>query len=69
MAKKNKLPVSDIPTISRLSPEDKERERRYRTEDALRTLEQADKYRGDKELMRDVKKMAKEKMKTLNKIC
>ncbi len=48
--------------------EDKDREKAWRTEEALRDLERAEKHRGDKDLMRDVKKLAKDRMKCLGKI-
>lgn len=47
------------------SAEDKKRMRRYRAEDALRTLTRAEEIRADKELMGDIRALAKEQMKTL----
>jgi len=44
------------------------RERRYRAEDALRTLTRAAEIQCDRTLMRDVKVVAKEQMKTLQKV-
>lgn len=49
--------------------EDKDSEKAYRTEEALRDLERAEKHRGDKELMKSVKQLAKAKMKHLGKLC
>ncbi|MDE2031408.1 MAG: hypothetical protein KGI58_04085 [Patescibacteria group bacterium] len=46
-----------------------EREKRYRAEDALRDIERAEGHKKNKELMRDVKKVAKEKINTMKKIC
>lgn len=46
-----------------------ERERKYRAEDALRDIERAEGHKRDKTLMSDVKKLAKDKVKSLNKIC
>lgn len=63
---KNKLPVSMDNMASPVV--DKERERKYRAEDALRTCEQYNKIKGDKDLMKDVKKLAKERMKDLQKV-
>jgi len=54
---------TDNPTIST------DRERKYKAEDALRDLERAEGHRKDKSLMRDVKSLAKEKMKVMNKLC
>lgn len=67
MAKKAKikLPVATGDTIG---PSLRE-ERKYKAQDALRTLEQAEGYRKDKELMRDVKQLAREKVKNLKKVC
>ena len=63
---RNKLPVEkNEPKESSI---DEAKERRYRAESALSDLERAEKHRGDKDLMRDVKKCAKEKMKALGKI-
>lgn len=68
---KNKLPVVDYPTTavqSKPSKEQVERERRYKAEDALRVLTDAEKYKADKSLMSDVKELIKEKRKCLDKI-
>lgn len=45
------------------------RERKYRAEDALRDIERAEGHKRDKQLMGDVKKLAKDKMNSLKKIC
>lgn len=45
------------------------RERKYKAEDALRTMKEYEKIKADKQLMGDVKKMAKEEMNKLKKIC
>lgn len=47
----------------------KEREKRYKAEDALRDIERAEGHKRDKSLMKDVKQVAKEKMASLKKIC
>lgn len=44
------------------------RERKYRAEEALRDIERAEKHKGDKSLMKDVKACAKEKMKAYGKL-
>jgi hypothetical protein len=76
----NKMAKKSLPTeplkastvsenvIAKRSHEDEARERRYRAEDALRVMEKAEEHRKDKALMRDVKQMAKEKVKCLSKI-
>lgn len=43
-------------------------DRKYRAEDALRTIQRADEVRRDAALMRDVKKLAKEQVRALNKV-
>ena len=48
--------------------EDKARERRWRAEDALRTCEEYERVKSDKQLMGDVKQLAKEKMNKLKKV-
>ena len=77
MGERGKLPKNKLPAISEGSRvheamESKQweaRERRYKAEDALRTIETAERHKADKGLMKDVKTMAKEKMKALGKIC
>lgn len=65
MAKKKvRMPVESICTTA----VDKERERKYRAEDALRTMQRADEIKSDKGLMRDMKALAKEQMASLNKV-
>ena len=75
MAKKNlKMAVEGVATaapeasIARHSKEDEARERRYRAESALRDIERAEGHKKDKELMRDVKSVAKDKIKTYGKL-
>ena len=68
MAKKNPLPVeqSAMPTISK---PDKDDEMRSRARYALEDIERAEAHKNDKELMRHVKKAAREKVKNLKKVC
>lgn len=72
MAKsKHKLPVampSEVNTAPKSDKEHEARERRYKAEDALRDMERVEGYRRNKELMRDVKILAKEKINNLGKI-
>lgn len=72
MAKANKLPTtSSMPAAVPAPKSDKgyeERERKYRAEDALRDIERAEGHKGDKSLMKDVKQLAKAKIKSLGKI-
>lgn len=44
-------------------------ERKYKVEEAIRTLTKAEEHRSDKDLMRDVKKTAREKAKKMMKAC
>lgn len=75
---KSKLPVSKLPTsrtaeVAGPSPykpskQELDRERRYKAEDACRTLQDAAKIKGDKQLMNDAKQVAKEKIADLKRI-
>jgi hypothetical protein len=73
MAKKNKLgaavskpvPVKIVPNSSEpytTSKADKDREMRYRAEDALRDIQRAEKHKKDGALMKCVKQLAQEQM-------
>lgn len=67
---KSKLPVVDYPSTcapAKRSKEDEARERRYRAEDGLRTLNQAEEIRSDKQRMGDIQALASEQMKSLKK--
>lgn len=75
MAKKAKLPIAkppaDYPQPSapmKRTKDDEARERRWRAEDALRTCKEYEKIKGDKQLMSDVKTLAKEEMNKLKKV-
>jgi ribose 5-phosphate isomerase len=45
------------------------RERKYKAEDALRTIKEYEKVKSDKSLMKDVKNLARDEMKKLKNIC
>lgn len=70
---KNKLPVAkpskgaEVCAPSKPSKDDEARMRRYRAEDALRTMNQAADFQKDKSLMKDVKALAEEQMASLKK--
>jgi hypothetical protein len=73
MAKSNKLSKVIAPATAQVSamPVNKtneERERNYRAQSALSDIETAHKHMQNKDLMKDVKRVAKEKLKTLGKI-
>lgn len=44
-------------------------DRKWRAQDALRDIQRAESYKGDKALMKDVKALAKEQMNNLKKFC
>jgi len=41
----------------------------WRVKEALETIQRAEEHQSNKGLMREVKKLAKQRMKTLGKIC
>lgn len=43
--------------------------RKWKAQDALRDIQRAEEHRKDKSLMSDVKRLAKEQMTNLKKIC
>lgn len=74
MAKKtSKLPTAKYtgdcpsPVAYKQSKEDLARERRYKAEDAMRTITRAEEIKNDTRLMNDVKELAKEQMSNLKK--
>jgi hypothetical protein len=64
---KNKLPVAEVATAPAPAPKD-DGERKYKAEDALRCIERAEEYKRDRSLMKDVKGLARMKIKALGKI-
>lgn len=79
MAKKNKLPVEPLKAsktkpipvkiVSDVATSPVDNDKKWRAEDALRDIQRAKKHEQDKELMRDVKKLAKDQVNSLKKIC
>jgi len=71
MAKKMSLPVAKAGGSATIKDDgiDLEQERKYRARHALEDIERAEGHKRDKDLMRDVKKEARDKVKTLKKIC
>lgn len=61
--------TGDMPSRYTPSAEDKERERKYRAEDDIRTMQRAEEIKRDKERMKAMKSIAKEQMNGLKKIC
>jgi hypothetical protein len=66
------IPVQIVDTMSprvsqKSDSEYAERERKYRAEDALRVISQAEEHKKDRDLMKDVKSLAREKMKSMQK--
>lgn len=69
MSKKNKLPVASTEPVNPAPNTEKDfDDRRYKAEDALRVIERAENYKKDKALMKDVKALAREKIKCLGNI-
>lgn len=64
---KTPVPVKIVHDIVKAEPS--KDEMKWRAEDAMRDLERAEKHKQDKELMKAVKNVAKEKMSSLKKFC
>lgn len=58
--------VKDIPYSP--SPAEKAERRKWEIEDALRTVQKAEEIKKDGKLMKEVKSMARDKMKELKKV-
>lgn len=73
MGARGKLPTSSLPVATAVNKvmdrDDNTQERKWKAEEALRTIERAEEHRKDKSLMKDVKGLAKYKMNNLKKIC
>ena len=68
---KNTLPIAkpDVScSPSKPSKEQAAQERRWKAEDALRTIQRAKDYEKDKQLMNDVKSLAQEQMNSLKRV-
>lgn len=65
-----KLKASTKPekTIAKESKEDEARERKWKAEDALRTMQRAEEIKRDPDLCNDMKALAKEQMAALKKV-
>jgi len=63
------VPVTIVSEPSPATKSDGDRERKWRTEDALRDIERAEGHKRDKQLMGDVKKLAQEKVNSLKNLC
>ena len=59
--------LSDVP-MGNVPIGDKAADRRYRAEDALRTITRAEEHKGDPRLMSDVKKLARDMAAKLKKV-
>ena len=66
-AKLSSMVATDVPYTP--TPAEKAERRKWEIEDALRTVQRAEEIKRDKTMMKDVKAMAKEKMKDLKKVC
>ena len=60
--------ASPVDSSRKMSVEDKLRERKWKAEDALRCLTRANEIIRDRQLMADVKELAKQQMKGLQSI-
>ena len=71
MAKKTKLPVSNISNAVpyKETKADEAREKRWRAEEDLRTLQRAQEISQDKERTKAAQMLAKEQKAALEKIC
>lgn len=70
-AKKSIVALADVPMpagVATRSKEDRARERRYAAEDALRTIARAEEHKANPALMRSVKKIAAEHVRSMAKI-
>ncbi len=69
--KANKLPVAktSYPVEAAPSKESRERERRWRAESGLRTIQEAEEIKNDKARMADIKALANEQVSNLKKFC
>lgn len=73
MKKSNKLPIATSPAVCappsyKQSKADIDRNRRYQAEDALRDIQRVEGYKQNKQLMSDVKSLAKEQLQALSKV-
>ena len=57
-------PVKYVPTA-----EDKAREKRWRAEEDIRTIQRAEEIKKDKSRVAEMKKVANEQIKDLKKVC
>lgn len=67
MAKKSKTKLSDMvqPMPYKQTAYDKERERKYRAEDDIRTMQRAEEIRKDKDRVKAMKECAADQIKAL----
>jgi hypothetical protein len=68
-SKSKPVPVRIVSDIAEPSNAIGKEQRNWKAEDALRDIERAEQHKRDKSLMSDVKKLAKEKVNSLKKIC
>ncbi len=68
MARSKKTEPSNAVPTAGIGKDYAAQEKKYRAEDALRTLTRADEIRRDTSLMRDVKAHAKNQIKTVGRV-
>jgi len=70
MGARGKLPTTKLPVAGPAVTDktDEAQRRRWRAEDALRTITQAENYKRDSGLMKDVKALANEQINDLKRV-
>jgi protein required for attachment to host cells len=63
------VPVKIVSDVADSPKSDEAREKKWRAESDLRTMQEAEGIKKDKERMKAMKQVAKEQMKNLQKIC
>lgn len=61
--------VADAPAKYVPSAEDKAMEKKWKAEEDIRTMQRAEEIKKDKSRMAEMKKVAKEQMNNLKKVC
>jgi len=72
MAKKKSSKLSSMVEVAEPYPstaEDKAREKRWRAEEDIRTIQRAEEIKKDKSRVAEMKKVANEQIKDLKKVC
>lgn len=62
------IPVKIVSDVNSIGPDAAER-KKWRAQDDIRTMQQAEEIKKDKDRMKAMKQIAKEQVKDLKKIC